>query len=334
MSNMLQQAIVDAQTLREAALKNAQAAVVERYSDEVKSAVNRLLENDPMEDPAEESEEDPSFMKDIPMAHIDGEPNSDEEIVTVDLDDIIAASEAEEDDAGEDFEMDREEIADEIGIDLEDPSNRTDEEVNIDENELVDLFTEMLAVDVPQIELDRTAERLEKDELEQDELEQDIEVEYDYTDGMDKEDAEAYRRAQEKNESLVKNNKTLKTKIASLKEHMKSARSVLEDISLQNARLLYANRVLTDNSLNERQKNKVADMVGKARSVEEAKTIYETLRKTMEGHEKKSPQSLSEAVTRRSSVILSGRRESESPNPAGTSTYSRWATLAGMNRTD
>ena len=41
MSNMLQQAIVDAQTLREAALKNAQAAVVERYSDEVKSAVNR-----------------------------------------------------------------------------------------------------------------------------------------------------------------------------------------------------------------------------------------------------------------------------------------------------
>ena len=79
MSNMLEQAIVDAQTLREAALKNAQAAIVEKYSDEVKNAVSRLLEEEPL-DGAEEPTEEDSVMADIPMAHVAGEPNSDEEI--------------------------------------------------------------------------------------------------------------------------------------------------------------------------------------------------------------------------------------------------------------
>ena len=36
MSSMLDQAILDAQQLREAALRNAESAVVEKYSDEVR----------------------------------------------------------------------------------------------------------------------------------------------------------------------------------------------------------------------------------------------------------------------------------------------------------
>lgn len=42
MSNMLEQAIVDAKTLREAALRNAETAIVEKYSGEVKEAVQKL----------------------------------------------------------------------------------------------------------------------------------------------------------------------------------------------------------------------------------------------------------------------------------------------------
>ena len=47
----------------------------------------------------------------------------------------------------------------------------------------------------------------------------------------------------------------------------------LQEINLQNARLLYANRVLSDSSLNEQQKSKVAELVANARSVEEAKMV-------------------------------------------------------------
>ena len=46
MSNMLEQAIVDAKALREAAVKSAEAAIVEKYNDEVKDAVSKLLEQD------------------------------------------------------------------------------------------------------------------------------------------------------------------------------------------------------------------------------------------------------------------------------------------------
>ena len=52
MSNsMLEQAIVDAAELREAALKSAEGAVIEKYSSEVERAMQNLLEQeDPMAD--------------------------------------------------------------------------------------------------------------------------------------------------------------------------------------------------------------------------------------------------------------------------------------------
>ena len=44
MSNLLERAIIDAKALKEAALKNAEQLVIEKYSDEVRTAVDQLLE--------------------------------------------------------------------------------------------------------------------------------------------------------------------------------------------------------------------------------------------------------------------------------------------------
>jgi hypothetical protein len=43
---MLEQAIIDAEALKEVALKNAEAAVVEKYSQQIREAVDNLLEQD------------------------------------------------------------------------------------------------------------------------------------------------------------------------------------------------------------------------------------------------------------------------------------------------
>ena len=51
MSTLLEQAIVDAKSLKEAALKNAEHALLEKYSEEMKSAVETLLEAEGDEDP-------------------------------------------------------------------------------------------------------------------------------------------------------------------------------------------------------------------------------------------------------------------------------------------
>ena len=188
------------------------------------------------------------------------------------------------------------------------------------------MFKELLVVDVPQIELDRAQERLAKDEVEQDEA-----IEAVDTSGMDEKDSEDLIRKDIRNnapqeEALKRENKKLKGLLEQVKDK-------LQEINLQNARLLYANRVLGDSSLNEQQKAKIAELVSGARSVEEAKMVYETLQKTMAGITKEAPQSLSEVVSKRSSVILSGNRKDEHTAESNSPTYNRWATLAGTTKT-
>lgn len=331
-ATMLEQAIVDAQTLRQAALQSAESEVVEKYASEVKEAVEKILEQDdelgadlglgaeadPLADPQEEESE---VMDQIPTAHdLEG---SEEEIVTIDLDQIIAAADAEE--GEEEYEMDAAEVADEVGLELSDEeaavANRRDDDVEISESELVDMFTELLVIDIGEKEEDE-AEHLSDVEEEGEDIEDVLPVPRD--DGMDAKDVENQKRLATRLDNLAIENKDLKTLLSRVKDR-------LQEVNLSNARLLYANRVLQDTSLNEQQKNKIVGMVSEARSVDEAKMLYETLQKTLASTPtRKTPQSLSEVVSRSSSLILSGRREkadTSDTNPV----LNRWATLAGIN---
>jgi hypothetical protein len=115
-SKLLEQAIVDAQALRDSAYKSAQAALVEKFAPQIKEAVEKLLEQAPEEDPAGMSgspedalaadipagtdfggappdTSDKSYVagkaKDIPLAATDGEKlcpcPDDEQEVTLEL---------------------------------------------------------------------------------------------------------------------------------------------------------------------------------------------------------------------------------------------------------
>ena len=46
MSSLLKEAIIDAKALKEAALKNAESTIIDKYSDEVKQMVENILEQD------------------------------------------------------------------------------------------------------------------------------------------------------------------------------------------------------------------------------------------------------------------------------------------------
>ena len=43
MSSMLDQAIVDAKALKEAAIKSAESSIIEKYSQEIREAVDTML---------------------------------------------------------------------------------------------------------------------------------------------------------------------------------------------------------------------------------------------------------------------------------------------------
>ena len=318
MSNMLEQAIIDAKSLREAALKDAETALLEKYANEVQESVSKILEqeDDQVELNVGGGDEEVSIMADIPAAHDPSE--EDEQVVVLDLDQIIAAADAE--DGEEEYEMDAGEIADEVGIEIEDdaPANR-DDEIELSESELVDIFQEMLKVDIDKEDLE-DAMIYDEEALAEEEEEMAIpSVSLDA--GMDKEDSEERERLRLKSDALQKENKNLKNILGRVK-------TKLEEVNLANARLLYANNVLRDDSLNEQQKNKIVDMISETRSVDEAKMVFETLQKTLAGSTSRPQQSLSEVVSRKSSVILSGhRKEKATEQDPG---LNRWAVLAGI----
>ena len=122
MSNLLERAIIDAKALKEAALKNAEQLVIEKYQLEVKQAMSQLLEQpetDAMadlfgdesgaetapeppatEDPAD-AEADPAISPEDVEAQIpDAFMSDDDEVIQIKLDSLDDEIEDEEEDIG------------------------------------------------------------------------------------------------------------------------------------------------------------------------------------------------------------------------------------------
>ena len=384
MSNLLNEAIVDATALRQAALKNAESVVIEKYSQEVKSTLEKLLEQDDLGfdaggglDAADPAAAVPDPMAD-PMAPAgEGAPEGEEVEELDEGDDIPLAA---TNDFGElegknlgNFAKTGEEV--EISLDLgalqEAVKNLSeDEEVEINEEELVALL-EVGDDDDPEAEGgteeagemaspkssgaagEATAaeeaaeteefdggkglgEKVSRDDLVDaivERLTVDMSAELSGWAGRSSEDikyelarALAQRRStdiedelqvmKKAQEELVFENKQLTEQNSQYKQAFQELKENLQDVNLSNARLLYTNRVLRNASFNERQKDKIVEAISRAGSVIEARTIFDTLQSTVEAKPSRSPQSLSEAIGRRSSIIRASRAtEAPSSDP-------------------
>ena len=378
MSTLLKEAIVDANALRDAALKNAESTIIEKYSDEVRTALDNLLEQeefgvdpavapapdpmalgaDPMALGMEEDVPTEDIAQDVPLGAAEGEklcpcPDEGEESkVTVDLDELQEAVDALHKELEED--LDDEEI-DIPAEDLIDILKEAEEDVDVEADTAGEASAEEEEADVEALESEEGEESTEKtnEELEisddlinsiLEKLTVDMGAElsgwagrssYDTKWEMEKElahrrstdvaeELEILKKAQEElvfeNNQLGERNKQYEQAVEELKEN-------LQEVNTSNARLLYTNRVLRNTSLNERQKNKIAEAISKARSVTEAKTIYNTLESAVPVHSRSGPQSLSEAISRPSSVIRATRKETAQPSDPFTD---RMKKLAGI----
>jgi hypothetical protein len=405
MSNLLNEAIIDAKALKEAALKNAEAAVIKKYSAEVKQTLDTLLEQedaapmgaapegapadlgaepapeaDPMADLGMEpelggeedlgmapaGEEQADIAPDVPLAAADGigsaaaeegtpvefnvdlqalqeavaalenELSEDEEIEIneIDLaalleDDEVEISEADADDpdAGDQLEEDADTVAYDSETDTKDPSAEETEAdsdamdragLEEDVDSLVDAIMEKLTVDMG-ADLAGWAGRSSED------IKYQMEKEMAHRRSTDV--AEEMKDLKKAQEELVFENNHLNEKLSNYEQAVGQLKENLQQVNLSNARLLYTNRILRNTSLNERQKNKVVEAISNAGSVTEARTIFDTLQSTVESTPKRGPQSLGEAITRRSSVIRASRHESTPSDPISD----RLKKLAGIN---
>jgi len=367
MSALLREAIVDAKALREAALKNAESSIVEKYSDEVRNVLDSLLEQedpmaadpmaadpmaaDPMAAPADpmaagaEGEEVEDIVDGIPLSATDGlsemkgeglkylEDEGEEVKVTVDLDalhEAVKALQTEDDDDGDDgddsdvyeeeVELNEEDILAMLSEDDEDDDEDDDDETpgeimtrmgGMEEDlevsqELIDNIMEKLTVDMG-ADLAGWAGRSDED------MKHQMEKELAHRRSTDvEEELKDLKKAQEE---LVFENKQLKKSNKKYKQVVNEIKGTLQEVNVSNARLLYTNRVLRNTSLNERQKDKIAEAISNAGSVMEARTIFETLERAAPAQTKRAPQSLSEAINRPSSIIRASRREAQPTDP-------------------
>ena len=336
MSKMLEQAIIDAEALKEAALKNAEAAVVEKYSHEVREVVDQLLEQPEDELGGEVAAPVADEFPDMPRADVEGEdmcpcPDEEEE-VEIDFDALAQQMDAEEE--GE--MIDRDELAD----DLMEEEELTEDEEQIDEDQDLDEITEALVaellealnVDVKAVPtgqaggasnaaLDREQVEIALAQLAQEEAQGEAMKHEENALEEEKEELEeALNAANSTNEKLVTENKELKSLLVRVKDK-------LEEVNLSNARLLYTNRILSSASLNERQKTKIVEAISKSESVEEAKTIFETLQSAT-GNTNRKPKSLSEVVSRPSTTLPRREKRGNISDPVSN----RWKTLAGIDK--
>jgi chromosome segregation ATPase len=141
------------------------------------------------------------------------------------------------------------------------------------------------------------------------------------------------------NEGLTQENETLKQQLNEVKAQMSKIRNVantlkenIDQTNLTNAKLLYQNKALKSDSMNERQKNKLVEALNNAETVEEAKVIFDTLENTVGSTSRKSqPKSLVEAVEKSSSIVYASRKQRIAEQKQ-TPAYDRWKFLAGIDK--
>jgi uncharacterized protein YoaH (UPF0181 family) len=435
MSSLLEQAIVDAKALKEAAMKNAEATIIDKYSEEVKSTLNQLLEQDELEaalgglggEPATDAEttmdeevEKDEIAEGVPDAftedstELGGVSEGENAEVTIDFKELaealqVLSEESEEQETlneeGYDCIKDmmaegmsrREAIAEckKMGRLDEAEEEPMDEELDLNEESIMEMVAAMLSEEEEELEeayedhphpYDKDEERKQKarkeretrDRVQRKAYEDEYNQGKPYQEGKEEdlyeelsdelldaimekltvdmgatlsgwagrseesvkhqmelemahrrstevaEELEALKKAQEE---LVFENKKLKENLSNYQQVVESLKENVQDVNLSNARLLYTNRTLRNTSLNERQKERIVEAISKAGSVEEAKTIHETLQSTVASTPKRGPQSLSEAITRPTSIIRASRKEEPKVDPF----TARMRKLAGIN---
>jgi hypothetical protein len=270
------------------------------------------------EDLAEILAEDEEELEEGGAAQRKGDPR----VRRQDLDRLREDEELEEDVIEEDDAVDVSgETAGEESAEETEAAAVQDEEAmeeDLDTDELVASIMEKLTVDMG-FDLSGWAGRSSEEKM------YEIEKELAHRRSTDvEEEMETLKKAQEE---LVFENKQLNEHLSQHKQVVEELKESLQDVNLSNARLLYTNRVLRNTSLNERQKEKIAEAISNAGSVTEAKVIYETLQSTVETKPSRSPKSLSEAISnKRSSVIRATRQESAPSDPLSE----RMKRLAGI----
>ena len=349
-NDLLKEAIADAKAVKETAIANAKLALEEAFTPHLKSMLSAKLEEMDKEDVDEgydKYEEDDVKEE---MDSKDDVKEEKEELDEINLDELLAELELDEDartdaeeegykdgmkDEKEDLKEDERTDAEEEGYkdgmkdEKEDMEDKDDEEIDLEDMSEDDLkgFIEDVIKDLVAdgtIEAGDEAMEDEEDVVDVEDVEdvEDVDVDIELDEMTKKEKAEGDdRKKDDKIEA-----ETEKMRFKEALDEIDALKVELNEVNLLNAKLLYTNKIFKSKNLSEDKKVRVLKAFDKASSVKEAKVVFETLNEGLASKAIPKYNTVKGAASKATGVIT----EAKKPIIESNDVYNRMRKLAGL----
>jgi len=334
-SDLLKQAIADANAVKETALANAKIALQEAFAPRLERMLATKM--------SEELEDEEELGADVPMdMDMGAEAGGDEELGGTDVGDLSI-------DVNSDGEFDEFDIMSREEMPAAGEEEVPAEDATMSDEEMSDEYNEGYGMDDEDLELESIIRELEGDLDMPTEDEMDIEdetvMEGDYSEKEEieedidsiieailrEEDYETEGDVSAKDEDgTAKTGKELAETKHELDEAYKTVKkltSIINEVNLLNAKLLYTNKLFRNFELSEGQKMKVIENFDRAGNTREVKLVFSTLAESFKRPETKK------RVVKES--YASKATQTTAPKSApilneGFELADRWKKLAGL----
>jgi hypothetical protein len=333
-SDLLKEAIADARAVKETALANAKIALQEAFAPRIQRMISDQIENEldseevPM-DPAMEPE-----MDDMGAEGQEGELGTDVGNLSIDVD---------QDGEFDEFDImstepmgDEEAMGDEMGDEMpaeEMPAENPEEEYNegYDEMDEEDLNLEAI---IRELEGDLEEPAMEEPAMEEPVMEGD-EFEASEDDMNIDEIIESILREEDMDVTGDLEGNTDGDELAEAKAELEEAystvkqlKSIINEVNLLNAKLLYTNKLFRNFELTEGQKMKVIENFDRAGNTREVKLVFSTLAESFNRPTKKRV--VKESYASKATATTAPKKESTQVLSEGFELANRWKKLAGL----
>ena len=325
--DIVQEAVEQAEAMKEAAYENAKNILVNAMSTNLKAAVSEAIGEKITEDGNPKGANlnvnyDPEGLKDLEGDDLTDEGDGPAIVEAgIDEDDEYGGGKGDESRSRRDYEEDENE-GDEFGGDKGDESkSRRDYEEGAvweDEDEDDDIDIDIDVDDDEEEDIDEVLEIIEDD----DDDDEDVDVDVDVDDDED-EDLEERGMLNKKIETAVKENRQLRRENRRYEKALTFLKKRIDEVNLFNARLAAASDLMRKVSLTKTEKERVVEHFDRARTVGEVKRTFRAL---TEGYTASNRTVKKQRVGRPNiqSVISEDQKQSQDGQ------YSRLAELAGI----
>ena len=335
--DIVQEAVEQAEAMKEAAYENAKSILVDAMSTNLKAAVSEAIGEKITEDGNPKGANlnvnyDPEGLKDLEGDDLTDEGDGPAIVEAgIDEDDEYGGDKGDESRSHRDYEGDDEDEneGDEYGGDKGDES-RSDrdyeaalEDEDEDEDDAIDIDIDV--DDDEEEDIDEVLEIIEDEDEDDEDVDVDVDVDEDDDEDIDVDVDEGRRMREQKIAATVKENRQLRRENRRYEKALTFLKKRIDEVNLFNARLAAASDLMRKVSLTKDEKERVIEHFDKARTVGEVKRTFRAL---TEGYRASNRGVKKQRVARPN--VQSVLTEDQKNQNTNQSQFERMSQLAGL----